>query len=216
MLDVFMIITGILSLVSVGTLLLKSRYKNNDISIWGAIIARTYLLVFSILPVIYNSIDVEYFFSGVALVIFTDIILNVVFFTTRKYKEEIQKKELIKQLERLNSKYMLIVENSLVGFYVINDSGVFEYVNPRLCDILGYTKEELINKSVYEIISPEYHELVRANIESRISGLVDTLKYSVTAKRKDGRVISVEIMGSKTRNGHTTISGFVLKVEGVC
>ncbi len=43
------------------------------------------------------------------------------------------------------AKYRDIVENSIVGVYIIQDE-YFRYVNKKFCEIFGYTYEEIATK----------------------------------------------------------------------
>ena len=38
-----------------------------------------------------------------------------------------------------------MAEKSLVGIYLIQD-GIFKYVNPRMSEIFGYSREEMIDR----------------------------------------------------------------------
>lgn len=42
------------------------------------------------------------------------------------------------------TKYRDIVENSIVGVYIIQDE-YFRYVNKKFCEIFGYTYEEIVD-----------------------------------------------------------------------
>ncbi len=111
-------------------------------------------------------------------------------------------------------KYRTVVENSLVGVYIVQD-GLFRFVNRRWCEIYGYPEEEAIDRiGPLDLTAPEDLELVRRNIELRLNGEAETLEYVVRALRKDGRIIAVRIFGSSiTYKGQPAICGTILDIS---
>lgn len=120
---------------------------------------------------------------------------------------------LVRSLQpHLNSYYASLVEHSLVGVYLIQD-GLFKFANPRLAEITGYEREELIGKAVLDLVALEDHSLVRDSIRERISGQVDTKRYECRVMRKNGELIYTEVFGSRmTYQGRPAIHGMLLDV----
>jgi PAS domain S-box-containing protein len=94
------------------------------------------------------------------------------------------------------AKYRSVVERSLVGVYIIQD-GLFRFVNRRWCEIYGYTSDEIIDKvSPLDLTPPEDRKLVEENFRKRLSGEVDHIEYEMRAIRKDGKIITMKVLGS--------------------
>ncbi|MDI6828971.1 MAG: PAS domain S-box protein, partial [Armatimonadota bacterium] len=111
--------------------------------------------------------------SVVLLKIMGEILANAL---DRKNREE--------ALLEAESKYRSLVEESLVGVYIIQD-GKFVYVNPRLAEIFGYKPEEIVGtKTVMDLTAPESRELVARNISRRLKGEVKSIHYSFKGLRK--------------------------------
>lgn len=107
-------------------------------------------------------------------------------------------------------RFRLLVEQSLVGIYVLNQ-GSIAYVNPRLAEMMGYAAEELVGTPVLDIVAPEDREMAANNIRRRINGEVNALQYSLRVIRKDGVQRYVEVLGSRTLfNGQPAIMGTLL------
>jgi len=103
-----------------------------------------------------------------------------------------------KTLREVRDEFIALVEHSLVGIYLIQD-GIFRYVNPRLAELFGYTKDELINRMGPEdLVYPGDWHIVKENIRKRVKGEVESVNYRFRGLRKDGSVFDVEVYGSRT------------------
>lgn len=93
-------------------------------------------------------------------------------------------------------KFRNFAEHSLVGFYILQDD-VFKYVNPRFADIFGYSVHECLdNMNFKQLVHPEDISSVEEQLDKRLSGKTEKIKYAFRGIKKDGRVIHIEIYGS--------------------
>lgn len=98
-------------------------------------------------------------------------------------------------LQESEAKYRGIIEESLVGAYIVQD-GAFRYVNRRFCEIHGYSYEELVDvKSPPDLVYPEDRPLVEENMRRRLKKEIDQVQYEFRAVRKDGEIITVKVIG---------------------
>lgn len=109
------------------------------------------------------------------------------------------------------AKYRNLVEESLVGVYIIQNDKL-TYVNPRFCEIFGYTDNEVIDKlSPLDLIAEEDRPITAENIFKRISGQCASIRYEVKGLKKDGSIIYTDIYGTRLgTNGKTAIIGTLL------
>ncbi|MEO6612751.1 MAG: PAS domain S-box protein [Chitinophagaceae bacterium] len=99
-------------------------------------------------------------------------------------------------LRESEEKFRSIVEQSLVGIYIIQ-SGKLVYVNPGFEKIFGYSKNKLINKMSFDgLVHPDDIEQVRNNYDKRISKRRTKQQYIFRAVRKDGAVLHLEVIAS--------------------
>jgi two-component system, cell cycle sensor histidine kinase and response regulator CckA len=124
-----------------------------------------------------------------------------------------ERKEAEAALFESETKYRTIVENSLVGFYIIQND-LFRFVNKRFCDIFGYTYEEIVDKlSPIDSAYTEDRKIVKENIHKRLTGLADNIEYEFRALRKDYQIINLKVLGSFTLyNGQPAITGTVIDI----
>jgi PAS domain S-box-containing protein/putative nucleotidyltransferase with HDIG domain len=127
---------------------------------------------------------------------------------TRRAKQQAEE-----ALFESEAKYRTVVESSLVGVYIIQDS-LLCFVNKRWCEIYGYTYDEIVNKvGPLDLTPPEDKKIVEENIRKRLSREIDHIEYETRAMRKDGTIIFVKVLGSFTLyRGRPAISGTVIDI----
>ena len=125
--------------------------------------------------------------------------------TERKRREE--------ALQESEVKYRTVVESSLVGVYLIQD-GLFQYINHKLCDIFGYTPDEVIGKlSPLDVISEEQREQLRERLSLQLGDKIADVEFVTNAIRRDGKILTIKVLGSTVKyGGSTAICGTVMDI----
>ncbi len=117
-----------------------------------------------------------------------------------------------RELLQSEALFRLLVENALVGIYILQDSRIV-YINPTLERILGFTLEELRGRPVFDLAVPEDRALIAEKIRARESGELEVAHYCFRAQSKDKRVITLEVLGRRTEwDGRPAILGTALDV----
>ena len=139
--------------------------------------------------------------------------------TERKQAEVLLREAMTREQElRLKAqasedRFRTLVEQSLVGIYVIQD-GHFVYVNPAIAAVNGYSVAELLSLPVLEFVVPEDRDLVRENIRKRMDGIETAIQYSLRMLRRDQTIATVEVRGGVTEfNGKPAILGTMLDIS---
>ncbi|MCL5104038.1 MAG: PAS domain S-box protein [Armatimonadetes bacterium] len=88
-------------------------------------------------------------------------------------------------LEALNN-YRALIENSLTGMAVVQDRKIV-FNNPKMSEIMGYTREEAMNRDIYTFIHPDDRERVNNYYINRISGREAPEQYEFKAVTKSGQ-----------------------------
>jgi len=101
-----------------------------------------------------------------------------------------------KALEESEDRYRSIVENSNQGIVVVDENYTLEYVNDKICEILGISRNELTGQDFRMSIDQSSRELVVKNYLLRQSGAPVLNSYEACLMRKDGTKIFVEISSS--------------------
>ncbi|MEA5006612.1 MAG: PAS domain S-box protein [Rikenellaceae bacterium] len=111
------------------------------------------------------------------------------------------------------AKYRDIVENSIVGVYIIQDE-YFRYVNKKFCEIFGYTYEEIVDKlGPISLAFGSDKKFVQENIRKRLSNELASIEYELSGVKKDGSLIWVRVLGNLiTYKGKPAISGTLIDI----
>lgn len=99
------------------------------------------------------------------------------------------------------------VEQSIVGVYVLQDER-FQYVNATFAGMIGYTAEEMTGMSLQQIIPPDFLPQVLDTYYRRLRGELSSLRWISRGLHKDGRVIMIEVHGSRMEyRGRPAVAG---------
>jgi diguanylate cyclase (GGDEF)-like protein/PAS domain S-box-containing protein len=123
--------------------------------------------------------------------------------------------ELIDNLESAETRYRLLIENNLVGIFILQNDR-YAYVNPRFAQIFGYQPEEIIDQlKVADLVHTEDHLLVSANNLKLLNGPPGGhLQYEYRGLCKNGETIFVEVHNSRgTSEGQPAIIGSLLDIS---
>lgn len=66
-----------------------------------------------------------------------------------------------------------LIDNSHEGFWAINPEGCTTFVNQRMADLLGYSKEEMLGRSLFDFMDEEAQQTAKANMDRRASGIAE-------------------------------------------
>lgn len=144
---------------------------------------------------------------------FLEEVSSDISFALEGIEAEDQRKKTELALLESEEKFRILVEESLVGVYIIAGDRLL-HVNPRFAEMLGYTQGEIVNTlRVEDLVAPESRSLVAANIGRRISGETKSLHYSFRGKKKDGSMVELEAAGTRTVfQGQPAIIGTIVDV----
>jgi PAS domain S-box-containing protein len=120
------------------------------------------------------------------------------------------KTSLIESEER----YRTIVENSHSGILTVDDDYKFKYANDQLCNILGYSRQELIGMDFRLVLDDESKQKVANYYIRRHRGESVSPRYEMCVNRKDGekRILEMSAAATKLSSGAMSTIGQVLDI----
>ncbi|HJW92390.1 MAG TPA: PAS domain S-box protein, partial [Thermoanaerobaculia bacterium] len=111
-------------------------------------------------------------------------------------------------LRESEERYRLLVERMREGLVQSGTDGVLRYVNDRFCEMVGYSREELIGLQGDLLLAyPEDIELMREKTRLRMRHIAD--QYEVRVRRKDGMVVWFEIGGAPVVDAAGNVVGSI-------
>ena len=87
--------------------------------------------------------------------------------------------------------YQAIIETTMDGFYSCDVDGRFTDVNRAFCDMLGYTREELLCMKVHDVEANETADEIAAHVQHIMIKGSD--RFETRYRCKDGRLLDVEL-----------------------
>lgn len=92
----------------------------------------------------------------------------------------------VEALEQSELRYRSYVDNAPHGVFVLDDQGQCQEVNPAACHLVGRTKEELLQRSIYELLAPQsLEDGIRHFEQARREGYAQS---ELAYRRKSGEI----------------------------
>jgi PAS domain S-box-containing protein len=125
--------------------------------------------------------------------------------TSRKETEEKHRKS--------TKLYRQIVENAQEGIWTIDVHDKTNFVNKKICEILGYTPEEMMGKELYDFMDAEGKEYAIACMERRRNGAKENL--DIRYKTKSGEDVWANIAANPMFDGNGKYIGALAMITDI-
>jgi two-component system cell cycle sensor histidine kinase/response regulator CckA len=106
-----------------------------------------------------------------------------------------------------------IVETAAEGIWLIDGNEQTTFVNPRLCELLGYSQHELIGRSPFEFFDEEYVDLGAQSLERIRQGVSEQLDFRF--RRKDGTPVETWVSATPLLSDTGAFTGALAMVTDV-
>ena len=100
-------------------------------------------------------------------------------------------KELEEKLRESENKYRNIVETSVEGIWIFNSVSETTYVNEKMAEMLGYNREEMIGRFIWDFAYEEDKGIFQVKLANRKQGIDEV--YELKLIRKDGSPLWVSV-----------------------
>ncbi|MDI5896895.1 PAS domain S-box protein [Flavobacterium yafengii] len=124
-----------------------------------------------------------------------------------------QKKNLIDQLKQSEEKFKGAFENSAVGMALVNNKGYFIEVNDRLCEILGYSSQEMKSLRFQEITHYEDLKIDLEYKEKIATGKISNFSSEKRFIHKNKSIVWAHRSFSIAKNNTTGINYIVQIID---
>jgi len=115
-----------------------------------------------------------------------------------------ERKKVDEKLKRSEEKYRDLFENANDAICIIDSDLKYKDVNKIMVEMFGYSKEELLKMSIFDLIPHE--QIPRSEIEfNKLRKKGSYEKFIGKTRTKDGRFIDVEVSSSAIKEGDKII-----------
>ncbi len=105
--------------------------------------------------------------------------------------------------------YRTIVEALPLGIDEVGTDGLITYVNPAKARLLGYSRDELVGKPVWELPADEEEGWdLRNSLHRLVTEQPEPAAYVTKQRTKDGRILDVQVDWTYKRNAEGGVIGF--------
>ena len=108
-------------------------------------------------------------------------------------------------LQASEERYRLIVETATEGIWTIDPQARTTFSNAVMAAMLGYTREEMMGRSVFEFMAASEVDLARQQLAALMTGGRASLDFRF--QRKDGSDLWVQASAAPMRDSTGTITG---------
>jgi protein-histidine pros-kinase len=118
-------------------------------------------------------------------------------------------------LQESEQRFRSTFEQAAVGLAHVGQSGRWLRVNHRLCEIVGYSRAGLLNRTFQDITHPDDLEPSTAALRSLLAGDIQIYRKEKRYIRKDGRPIWVNLTASLAREAVGEPSYIIMVIEDI-
>jgi PAS domain S-box-containing protein len=122
----------------------------------------------------------------------------------------IENLRLYEEIRQSEEKYRAVVEGTLDGVCVIGGDYRFKYVNDKLAEIHGRSREELIGRDFRNYLDEESKNMLADREERRTRGIKSSPRFELSIVRKDGEVRNAEISVRAIRDSKGNVNTIVI------
>ncbi len=106
-------------------------------------------------------------------------------------------------------------EYSAIGMALVSVEGKWLRVNRRLCEMLGYTENELLNSTFQDITHPDDLNLDLENLDKMLKGEIESYQMEKRYYHKNGSILWVLLSVSLVLDSQNKPLHFVSQIENI-
>ncbi len=116
-----------------------------------------------------------------------------------------ERKKAQKALKESEEKYRNLVKNAQEGIWALDEYENTIFINQKICEMLGYTRNEMIGKNLHSFIPDSMKELIESNRSRRERGEKET--YDLQLVKKDGIIIYTNVKAAPIMDENRNYKG---------
>ncbi len=113
-----------------------------------------------------------------------------------------------KALRESEAKFRALVESTSDWIWELDEEGVYTYASPQVHALLGYSVEEVIGKTPFELMPPNEREQDKANFRAILAEKKHFRLLENVFLHRDGRVVFLETSAAPMFDAQGVFSGY--------
>jgi diguanylate cyclase (GGDEF)-like protein/PAS domain S-box-containing protein len=119
------------------------------------------------------------------------------------------------RLREAEERFRLAFEHAPIGIALVSPEGNFTRVNRALCDLLGYSADELIAKTFQEITHPEDLNLDLENVRQVLTGELRDYEMEKRYIHRDGHIVWALLSVALVRTADDEPHYFISQIQDI-
>ena len=119
------------------------------------------------------------------------------------------------QLNESEERFRTTFEQAAVGIAHVATDGQFLRINQKFCEIVGFTKEEMLTRTFQDITHPDDLDADLEYVRQVLAGEIKTYSMEKRYFKKDGEVVWINLTVSLLRRDNGQPRYFIAVVEGI-
>ncbi len=126
-----------------------------------------------------------------------------------------KRKQFEQALRESEERFRLAFSNAAIGMALVDLDGHWRQVNQALCQIVGYSPEELATKTFQDITYPPDLDIDLAYMQQLLSGAIPSYQLEKRYVHKDGHLVWILLSGSMMRTVEGKPDYFISQVQDI-
>jgi diguanylate cyclase (GGDEF)-like protein/PAS domain S-box-containing protein len=126
-----------------------------------------------------------------------------------------ERKEAEEAVARAAERFRVAFDSAPIGMTLVTPEGRFLQVNPALCELLGYSADELTRLTFVDVTHPDDIEASIEHNRRQLEGEVDDLRIEKRYLRADGQVVWASVASTLARSDKGEPLHIVAQIEDV-
>ena len=126
-----------------------------------------------------------------------------------------ERKQAERALRESEERFRGWFDQAAVGAVLMDGEGRYQVLNQRACDILGYSHEEMMQRTFVDVTHPEDRPQDEQQFARLMAGQIRTYSLEKRCIRKDGRIVWVNIARAALRSTSGKLAGSITVIEDI-
>lgn len=160
---------------------------------------------------------------GFYSVLATIPIVAIVYFTYRTYCQNIeasaaqadQAERHLREMQRSEERFRIAFNYTAVGMAIVEPTGRWLQVNASLCQLVGYTDDELLATDFQSLTHPDDLTTTLASIKHLLDGRTPTCQIEKRYLHKDGHEVWALLSVAIARDAEVETTHFIFQIQDI-